>query len=312
LFRPQPAVAPPPDITEQQVLQAEQELAGAEAQVEQELQHLSRTATELGDRRSSLLERAAEVQRRHPTEPAVPELQRRLSARQVPLLDLSAQQQAALRARLEAVNARRAALEAMRQGVNTQRAALVRVSTALGEDETALASVEGRMREAAARADQARMEAARAEQMRLEQARQAQVQGQVQLQAAQSRRAAEARTQPETPIRRGPAPVRMQAVVDVDSDSNFFTGFSSRVAEGGLFVATVNHPPLGTEVDLSFTLPDGDRLTVSGVVKWAREVNERTPEIFPGVGVQFTGLEPRAMEQISRFVAAREPMFFPE
>ncbi|MBE4752286.1 TIGR02266 family protein [Corallococcus sp. ZKHCc1 1396] len=106
--------------------------------------------------------------------------------------------------------------------------------------------------------------------------------------------------------------VRMHTAIDMRSDSNFFTGFSMDISEGGIFIATVEAVPRGTTVDLDFTLPGGRPLTVNGVVRWARDGNDRTPELMPGVGVQFTALPPEVAHAISSFVATRDPMFYPD
>jgi uncharacterized protein (TIGR02266 family) len=108
------------------------------------------------------------------------------------------------------------------------------------------------------------------------------------------------------------ARVAMQTQVDLSSDSNFFTGFSTNISEGGLFVATVNVLSPGTPVDVTFSLPAGGRLSVKGEVRWTREVNDRTPEVFPGVGVRFTEVDPAVVSQIKSFVQQREPLFFPD
>jgi uncharacterized protein (TIGR02266 family) len=113
-------------------------------------------------------------------------------------------------------------------------------------------------------------------------------------------------------LKRVSARVAMQTQVDLASDSNFFTGFSTNISEGGLFIATVNVLAPGTPVDVSFTLPAGGRLTVKGEVRWTREVNDRTPEVFPGVGVRFTEVDPAVVGQIKAFVQQREPLFFPD
>jgi uncharacterized protein (TIGR02266 family) len=104
--------------------------------------------------------------------------------------------------------------------------------------------------------------------------------------------------------------VKMQAAVDFTSDNNFFNGFSANISDGGLFVATVNLLPLGTEVDLAFTLPSGARVEAKGVVRWVREVNDAHPDVFPGLGVQFSALHPQAQEAIDQFLAQRDPLFF--
>lgn len=111
------------------------------------------------------------------------------------------------------------------------------------------------------------------------------------------------------PLRISPR-VKMQAAVDFTSDNNFFNGFSANISDGGLFVATVNLLPLGTEVDLSFSLPSGDRIEAKGVVQWVREVNDQMPDVFPGMGVQFAQLNPAAQSAIAQFLVQRDPLFF--
>lgn len=104
--------------------------------------------------------------------------------------------------------------------------------------------------------------------------------------------------------------VKMQAAVDFHSDNNFFNGFSANISDGGLFVATINLLPLGTEVDLNFTLPSGQHIEAKGVVRWVREVNDKLPDAFPGLGVQFAGLSDAAQNAINEFLAERDPLFF--
>ena len=106
------------------------------------------------------------------------------------------------------------------------------------------------------------------------------------------------------------ARVKMQAAVDFTSDNNFFNGFSANISDGGLFVATVNLLPLGPEVDLSFSLPSGERIEARGVVQWVREVNDQMPDVFPGMGVQFAALNPTAQTAITQFLVQRDPLFF--
>jgi uncharacterized protein (TIGR02266 family) len=106
--------------------------------------------------------------------------------------------------------------------------------------------------------------------------------------------------------------VKMQASVDLSSDNNFFNGFSSNISDGGLFVATVNLLPIGTEIDLTFSLPTGEKVAAHGLVRWVREVNDNLPDAFPGLGIQFTRLDDSAQAAIDQFVAEREPLFYSE
>jgi len=104
----------------------------------------------------------------------------------------------------------------------------------------------------------------------------------------------------------------LQTQVDLSSDSNVFTGFSTNLSEGGLFVATLSVLPVGTPVDLTFTLPGKVRIAVRGEVRWIREIDDRTPDVFPGVGVRFLDLTAEASAALHRFVASREPLFYPD
>ncbi len=116
---------------------------------------------------------------------------------------------------------------------------------------------------------------------------------------------------PEKPIRKSPR-VKMQAAVDFHSDNNFYSGFSANLSDGGLFVATVNLVPLGTEVEIAFSLPSGERIEAKGIVRWVREVNDQHPDTFPGLGVQFSALKPEAQSAIDQFLAQRDPLFYAE
>jgi len=193
-------------------------------------------------------------------------------------------------------------------------------------------------------AELARVEAAAAEQARAEEARRAEA-ARKEAEEARARREAQAAAQrrptaaPLLSAQAAPAPARarpatqplgkmsppisstpgrtraripMQTQVDLSSDSNVFTGFSTNLSEGGVFVATVNLLPVGTPVDLTFTLPGNTRITVKGEVRWTREIDDRVPDVFPGVGVRFVELGVDAAQALHRFVADREPLFYPD
>ena len=106
--------------------------------------------------------------------------------------------------------------------------------------------------------------------------------------------------------------VKMQATIDFGSENNFYNGFSTNISEGGVFVATVKLVPLGTEVDLAFSLPTGEKIETKGVVRWQREVDDKHPETMPGIGIEFINLPPAAEASVKRFIANRDPMFFTE
>jgi uncharacterized protein (TIGR02266 family) len=165
---------------------------------------------------------------------------------------------------------------------------------------------------------EAAFEAARKEEAQ----REARARREAQAAAARNATAAPAASaRPRTALGRMSAPgapgrsssrIPVQTQVDLSSDSNVFTGFSTNLSEGGVFVATLNLLPVGTAVDLTFSLPGKVRIAVQGEVRWTREVDDRAPDVFPGVGVRFVDLSPEAAQAIHRFVADREPLFFPE
>ncbi|RKG77228.1 TIGR02266 family protein, partial [Corallococcus terminator] len=230
--------------------------------------------------------------------------------------------------REKALDAREAALDTRRQaGLDLQSALRVhqedagRVVKALTDAEADLKRVEAAAKARAEAEAKARAEAeARTEELARPPA----------MTPARAKASTERTSRDDTPTRsekpaRGKLPpppakdeartkgrVRMHTTIDMRSDSNFFTGFSMDISEGGIFIATVDAVPRGTSVDLDFTLPGGRPLTVNGVVRWARDGNDRTPELMPGVGVQFTSLPPEVAHAISSFVATRDPMFYPD
>jgi len=148
-------------------------------------------------------------------------------------------------------------------------------------------------------------EAAEAEKVRAAQA-------QAEAQRAASLPAPEPVAAPSSEPERRRAPrVALVTEVTLRSDSNFYTGFSCDLSDGGIFVATCDVRPPGTEVDLSFTLP-GHRspIQAAGVVRWIREYNDRTPEVSPGMGIQLTSMASEDHAAVAKFIREREPLFF--
>lgn len=124
---------------------------------------------------------------------------------------------------------------------------------------------------------------------------------------------------PQKPLVKAPGAERrraeriaIEADIGFQSDSNFFVGFTEDVSEGGLFVATYDIKPIGSSLNINFSLPDGRLVSVDGVVKWVREYNETNEDSMPGMGVQFTNLSDRDKDAIHGFISKRQPMFYEE
>ena len=107
--------------------------------------------------------------------------------------------------------------------------------------------------------------------------------------------------------------LNLEVEVDLVSDHNFYTGLSTNISEGGLFIATHTHKPVGATMEIRFTLP-GDTEPVSAIaeVRWAREHNEQS-DTPPGLGMRFVQIADRDLSRIQAFIqATREPLFHEE
>ncbi len=98
--------------------------------------------------------------------------------------------------------------------------------------------------------------------------------------------------------------------IDVFSDHNFYTGFSSSLEDGGLFVATYRKHDVGDRLRVLMRLPGLDAPIEAKVeVKWVR-APEPGADVVPGFGAAFVELSDDARLMIERFAAKRPPLFF--
>jgi len=112
------------------------------------------------------------------------------------------------------------------------------------------------------------------------------------------------------PYRRGAERVSAEIEIGFQSESNFYSGFSENISEGGVFVATYHKHRLGERHMVQLMLPGQDQsIEVLVEVKWVREADP-AHDVKPGYGLQFVDLTDGAREIIERFVRKRAPMFF--
>jgi len=111
------------------------------------------------------------------------------------------------------------------------------------------------------------------------------------------------------PDRRYPR-LSMEVAVDMSTEHNFYTGLTENISEGGVFIATRDPIPLGTEVKVKIRLPHNDPFELEGQVCWLREYNEFTDEMAPGVGVAFASLAEDARRAIENFIRERDPLLY--
>lgn len=100
------------------------------------------------------------------------------------------------------------------------------------------------------------------------------------------------RTHIRTPMSVG---IMLQGPVD------HYGAVSHNFGEGGVFLRTDTQEPLGTMVDLSFTLPGrAERFRLEGEVIFS---SGKKSEGFPtGMGIKFTGLDPGTKEALSGYM----------
>ena len=98
----------------------------------------------------------------------------------------------------------------------------------------------------------------------------------------------------------------LQVDIGLLSHSHFYTGLSMDVSRGGVFVATFDPLPAGTQVTLFFMLPSGVHVEAPGTVRWTRQGTAHEP---PGMGVAFEALAPPAHTAIAVFCEQRAPLY---
>lgn len=115
--------------------------------------------------------------------------------------------------------------------------------------------------------------------------------------ASISSRAQERRSRPR---------VQIAVEVSLTSDSQFYTGLTGDLSEGGVFIATYHHLPVGSAIDVTLALPDGE-VHARGSVRWKREPADG---VVPGLGVAFDELPAATREAIEAFCRERDPIYY--
>ncbi len=108
-----------------------------------------------------------------------------------------------------------------------------------------------------------------------------------------------------TDPRRRAARVPLEVEITIQSEHNFFSGVANNISEGGVFIATVAPPPVGSEIGFELVL-GGERFLVMAVVCWVRDEHASSADVPPGCGVRWLQVEDGMLEAIVRFVSVRE------
>lgn len=88
-------------------------------------------------------------------------------------------------------------------------------------------------------------------------------------------------------------------------DGKQFESLTGGLGGGGLFIESSSPLPQGSELTLEFSLPDrpAERVAARARVAWTRTKPERYL-LFPGMGLQFTAIEPDAQRRLQDLVVA--------
>ena len=99
--------------------------------------------------------------------------------------------------------------------------------------------------------------------------------------------------------------------VTLESEHNFYTGLTSDLSGGGLFVATHLIRPIGERISLRLTLPNyREPIDAITEVRWVRATALSGGGGEAGMGLQFLQLSPPAKEAIMAFLKRRDSLFF--
>ncbi len=101
------------------------------------------------------------------------------------------------------------------------------------------------------------------------------------------------------------ARIPLKARVDYEllSEDTFLFEYTSNMSHGGIFLATRNPLPVGTQLSLRFTLPDSKRsIEANGLVVWVNEYKPGGDNLNPGMGIEFVDLKDKDREGIARLI----------
>lgn len=120
------------------------------------------------------------------------------------------------------------------------------------------------------------------------------------------------RRRPPTLEKRAGARLPIEMDVAVEGAAHRFQALTGDLSSGGMFVVTHRALPVGANVALAFTLPNGTSLEVLGLVQWQTSGGDAADGVArsPGLGVAFFCLEPDVKAVLEKFCSVREPLYY--
>ncbi|HNW16553.1 MAG TPA: PilZ domain-containing protein [bacterium] len=104
--------------------------------------------------------------------------------------------------------------------------------------------------------------------------------------------------------------IDVEIEVTLTGPHTFFSGLTMDISEGGVFVATHQIFPIGTEFRMILFLGK-EKLEIDSLVVWVRgEDSAMISGEEPGMGLKFIKLDSRSLAVISEFLKKREPILY--
>jgi type IV pilus assembly protein PilZ len=97
--------------------------------------------------------------------------------------------------------------------------------------------------------------------------------------------------------------VPIQLLVDYKSDGHYLFDFCRDLGTGGVFIETKSPLSTGSEIELTFTIPDSkETLRTKGTVIWSQAPIAGRTEVTAGMGVQFNKFTDTQRKTLSDFI----------
>jgi len=105
-----------------------------------------------------------------------------------------------------------------------------------------------------------------------------------------------------------PPRLSIEVEVDLESQHCFYSGLTLNLSEGGLFVATYQIHPVGTELSVSLSLEGMPPIEARAQVRWIRDPRAASADHAVGMGLQFVELSEEDRVTIQAFMECRIPL----
>lgn len=107
--------------------------------------------------------------------------------------------------------------------------------------------------------------------------------------------------------------VPVQLLVDYRADGSYLFDFCRDLGTGGVFIETDSALPAGTEMELTFTIPDSkETLKTKGTVLWVQGKVDGRPDLHAGMGIQFSNFSAEQRKLLEDFVRRHNANVIPE